>query len=217
MMNLEELKQRWRDRTNRAVGAVRARYWLADCERDGWVCATGSVTVQAARGAVVIGRNAVLCGGLVPIELIASGRARIHIGASSVVNYGTRIAALGADIVMGQRCLVASGVRILACGPRATVIGDDVWIAHGAVIESGVRIGAGSVISAATVVSADVPPHSLVIGDPPRAVPLRLMEAPPKPAKVVWLPGPTARAVLGAARAVKARMRRGHLDNRRSG
>jgi acetyltransferase-like isoleucine patch superfamily enzyme len=54
------------------------------------------------------------------------------------------------------------------------VIEDDVWVAHGAIIEPGVTIGEGSVVSAGSVVTADVPPHSLAIGNPARAMSLEL-------------------------------------------
>jgi carbonic anhydrase/acetyltransferase-like protein (isoleucine patch superfamily) len=174
-MGHDALWKRWSERARRAAGVVLARYVLFDCALEPWVCATGPVRVLATRGAVAIDRKVVFCGGLVPTELSASGEARIRIGESSVINYGAQIDARDADVSIGRRCLIASGVRILARGERPTCIADDVWIAHGAVVESGVSIGAGSVISAGTVVTEDVPPASLVIGTPARAMPLQLM------------------------------------------
>ena len=46
------------------------------------------------------------------------------------------------------------------------IIGDDVWIATGAVILPGTHIGSGSIISANSVVKGDIPPMSLVAGNP---------------------------------------------------
>ena len=43
------------------------------------------------------------------------------------------------------------------------VVEDDVWICYGATILSGVRIGRGSVISACSIITKDVPPYSVVI------------------------------------------------------
>ncbi len=49
-------------------------------------------------------------------------------------------------------------------------IGPDVWIGVKATILRGVTIGGGSVIAAHTVVTADVPPYSIVVGAPGRVV-----------------------------------------------
>ena len=46
------------------------------------------------------------------------------------------------------------------------IIGNDVWIGYGALILSGVRIGDGAVIGAGTLVTADIEPYSIVIGNP---------------------------------------------------
>ncbi len=45
------------------------------------------------------------------------------------------------------------------------VVEDDVWIGYGATILSGVRIGKGSVVGAGSVVSKDIPPFSIYIGN----------------------------------------------------
>jgi len=57
------------------------------------------------------------------------------------------------------------------------VIGNDVWIGHGATILSGVKIGNGAVIAAQAVVSKDVPPYSIVAGNPARIVKKRFEES----------------------------------------
>ena len=46
------------------------------------------------------------------------------------------------------------------------VIGNDVWIGHGAVIMSGVTIGDGAVIAAGSHVVADVPAYCIAGGNP---------------------------------------------------
>jgi virginiamycin A acetyltransferase len=51
-----------------------------------------------------------------------------------------------------------------------TVIGPDVWIGTDAVILPGVTIGAGAIVAARAVVSRDVPPYSVVAGNPARVV-----------------------------------------------
>jgi len=49
-----------------------------------------------------------------------------------------------------------------------TVIGNDVWIGHGARILSGVTIGDGACIGAGSVVAKAVPPYAVVSGNPAR-------------------------------------------------
>ncbi|WP_329955284.1 CatB-related O-acetyltransferase [Xanthomonas albilineans] len=54
-----------------------------------------------------------------------------------------------------------------------TVIGNDVWIGHGAIVLSGVTVGDGACIGAGAVVSKDVPPYAIVAGNPARVVRMR--------------------------------------------
>lgn len=49
---------------------------------------------------------------------------------------------------------------------KITTIGNDVWIGHGAYICAGVTIGDGAIIAAQSVVTRDVPPYSVVAGNP---------------------------------------------------
>lgn len=52
-------------------------------------------------------------------------------------------------------------------------IEDDCWIASNSVILAGVTIGKGSVISAGSVVTKDVPPYSIVGGVPAKVIKMR--------------------------------------------
>lgn len=55
-------------------------------------------------------------------------------------------------------------------------IGNDVWIGHGAMIASGVRIGDGAVVGSLAVVTRDVPPYTIVGGNPARSIRKRFQE-----------------------------------------
>lgn len=57
------------------------------------------------------------------------------------------------------------------------VIENNVWIGGGAVLRGGITIGSGSVIGAHTVVTKDVPPFSIVVGNPGRVIKMRFDEA----------------------------------------
>jgi len=56
------------------------------------------------------------------------------------------------------------------------IIGNDVWIATNAVIMSGITIGDGSVIAAYSVVTKDVPPYTIVAGNPAKQVKKRFSD-----------------------------------------
>ena len=56
---------------------------------------------------------------------------------------------------------------------RDTVVGHDVWIGHDAAIMPGVRIGAGAIVAAASVVTRDVPPYTVVGGNPAAIIRMR--------------------------------------------
>jgi acetyltransferase-like isoleucine patch superfamily enzyme len=50
------------------------------------------------------------------------------------------------------------------------VIEDDVWIGFNATILKGVTICKGAIIGAATVITKDVPPYAIMVGNPARQV-----------------------------------------------
>ena len=54
----------------------------------------------------------------------------------------------------------------LAHKNKRTIIGNDIWIGHGAKILSGVTIGNGAVIAAGAIVTKDVQPYEIVGGVP---------------------------------------------------
>jgi hypothetical protein len=49
-------------------------------------------------------------------------------------------------------------------------IGNDVWIGHGAIVLAGRSIGDGAVIAGGAVVTKDVPPYTIVGGNPARPI-----------------------------------------------
>lgn len=58
-----------------------------------------------------------------------------------------------------------------------TVVGNDVWFGYGVTVMPGVRIGDGAVIAAGAVVTADVPPYTIVGGNPARPIRQRFDDA----------------------------------------
>ena len=98
------------------------------------------------------------------------------------------------DIKFGNSILIASNVSFVGKDDHSinkvgcliwdsgrgdsfkTIIGDDIWIGHGAIIIAGVKIGNGSVIAAGSVVTKDIEPYSIVGGNPAKFIKFRFNE-----------------------------------------
>lgn len=96
---------------------------------------------------------------------IAGGLAITH-GWGLVVNPGARI---GRNVTLYHGVTLGRRDRIDRNGERSTdypVIEDDVWIGPHAIIVGGVKIGRGSRIAGGAFVTGDVPPYSVVSGNP---------------------------------------------------
>ena len=53
---------------------------------------------------------------------------------------------------------------------KSVIIGDNCWIGERAMIMPGVRIGEGSIIGAGAVVTKDIPPYSIAVGNPAKVI-----------------------------------------------
>jgi len=169
---------------------IRSVWYLRGCERGTRVHVGGRVLV-ANEGRVRFGDHSVLLGGMIPTAIRCDPGASIDVGAGTIFNYGVSLDASG-SIRIGSRCRFGSHVRVSdGRGGRVqpVVIGDDVWIAHGATIEPGVTIGSGSVVSAGSTVTSDVPSGSLAIGNPARCMSITLRSAKKPAVRTAAAPG----------------------------
>ncbi len=57
------------------------------------------------------------------------------------------------------------------------VMGNDVWIGHGAVVLPGVKLGNGAAVGAGAIVTKDVPPFAIVVGNPGKVLRYRFQPA----------------------------------------
>jgi acetyltransferase-like isoleucine patch superfamily enzyme len=109
-------------------------------------------------------------------------RGQISIGSYCILLPGVRIAA-ATSIVIGDNCMFAGNCyltdadwhdlydRTAAPGStRPIVLADNVWIGDSAIVCKGVTIGENSVVGAGAVVTRDVPPNTVVAGNPARPV-----------------------------------------------
>jgi acetyltransferase-like isoleucine patch superfamily enzyme len=74
--------------------------------------------------------------------------------------------------------ILEGGVNLLNSGyERPTKIGNDVWIGDNASVARGISIGDGVIVGMSSVVTRDVPPYSIVVGNPGRVLRFRYPEA----------------------------------------
>jgi acetyltransferase-like isoleucine patch superfamily enzyme len=115
-----------------------------------------------------------------------SHRPQLSIGDGTGIGHNCSFV-VGKQITIGRHCRIAGNVQILDSPGHPTdpdqrragmparpedvrpiVIQDNVWIGNNAIIFPGVTIGEGAVIAAGAVVMNNVPPNTLVAGNPAR-------------------------------------------------
>ena len=96
---------------------------------------------------------------------------------------------VGCDVTIGDNVLIADQVTILSYdghpanpaerhlpaspeSSRPVVIEDNVWVGIGSIIMKGVTIGKNSIVVSGSVVTRNIPPDSMAIGNPARVYPL---------------------------------------------
>ena len=126
------------------------------------------------------------------------GMSNIVVGNNVILSGAIRILATHAKVYIGDHTMIGSGTSIITGNHRIDVVGkymdeikekdklpendkdviieEDVWIGVNSIILMGVTVGRGSVISAGSVVTKDVPPYSIVGGVPAKVIKMRFDE-----------------------------------------
>lgn len=127
-------------------------------------------------------RQAVDAGFMLIPPFYTTGGPEIRVGRNVFINqnctfYDLGGLSIGDDVMIGPNVSLITSSHPLAPSERRDgviarpiVIEKNVWIAAGAIVIGGVTIGENSVVAAGAVVTRDVPPDSLVAGNPTRVV-----------------------------------------------
>jgi len=109
----------------------------------------------------------------------------VSIGEKTFIGHETIITGGAASITIGANCDISDRVAIVCgtheidpTGDRSAGIGigkdvdieDGVWIGFGAIVLPGVRVGRKAIVAAGAVVNKDVPPKTIVGGNPARII-----------------------------------------------
>ena len=117
-------------------------------------------------------------------SIINNGMGDINIGDYSKVCSRCTIigpVTIGKKVVVGNGCQIAGIIHNYNLDTQipiddqgvsavAVTIADDVWIGGNTVINQGVTIGTHSLIGAGSVVTKDIPPYSLAVGNPAKVI-----------------------------------------------
>jgi maltose O-acetyltransferase len=127
------------------------------------------------RGTIDVGPGVWLRTELGPIHLAAYDGGTLAIGPEALLN-GCQLSAKR-SLVLGRRAWVGPGTRIFDSDqhdldadrletPAPVAIGECAWVAADCLVMKGVSIGEHAVIGAHSVVTRDVPAHTLAFGIP---------------------------------------------------
>lgn len=103
-----------------------------------------------------------------------------HFYCGNNVNFGANIIC-GDDVMMGSNVALVGDdhgferrdipMRLQRVSKKSSiVIGNDVWIGHGAIILAGVNIGHGAIVAAGSVVTKNIKPFEIHGGIPNRKI-----------------------------------------------
>ena len=126
-----------------------------------------------------IGNNSVI----EDFSTINNGVGEVYIGENSLIGLGNVIIGpirIGNNVILAQN-IVASGlnhnyddisqpIHKQGVSMAGIVIEDDCWIGANVVVTAGVTIGKHSVIAAGCVVTKNIPPYSVAVGNPARVI-----------------------------------------------
>ena len=120
------------------------------------------------------------CGRNVNIEPNSYFNLSLSIGDNSGIGQYSEIngkVKIGDNVMMGPHCIIYTRNHKTTCTEipmilqgfdryKPVEIGNDVWIGGRVTILPGVKVGDGAIIAAGAVVTKDVPPYSIVAGNP---------------------------------------------------
>jgi maltose O-acetyltransferase len=160
---------------------VRAKILLRKCSHLGKYVKLQGRPFVVSLGDIIIGDRVTIHSTTVRCELVAYHDARLEIGPRTFINYGCSLAArklvrIGAGCNLGPYTNIMDNDfhsiedrrRIPESQP--VLIGDNVWIGARVIILPGITIGNDAVVGAGAVVTRDVPPRTVVAGNPARVL-----------------------------------------------
>ena len=158
---------------------ISARFYLINTQLGKLVSVKGRPLFRNA-GQVILGEQVRIWSDIQQTKIFVSRGATLRIGNNSRIN-GAHIS-VSTGVEIGDNVRIGPNVVIMdddfhdaashfSPGKTAAIrIGDNVWIAMGAMVLKGVTIGEGAAVAAGAVVTKDVAPYTLVAGVPAKLI-----------------------------------------------
>jgi acetyltransferase-like isoleucine patch superfamily enzyme len=162
---------------------VNARWSLRHADHVGTRVRVRGRPAVTNHGRMVIGERVQLVSTIATLELVSDAGGVLEIGERSLVNFGSSLVAT--ELVrIGPRCQIGPYTMMLDNDfhrveperrlerppSKPIIVGENVWIGARVILMAGVTVGDDSCIGAGSVVTADVPPRTLVGGVPARVI-----------------------------------------------
>lgn len=163
------------------IGYLRGYWLMRRVKTTGPIKVYGKIKIRNPVGRITIGKRTKLYPGVVfDFEAALPGtQPEVTIGEHAHIGDRTEIHC-GSKVVIGNRVSLSWDVLVMesdyhaayhgAGEPRPIIIDDDAWIGARATILKGVHIGKSAIVGACAVVTKDVPPYTVVAGNPARVV-----------------------------------------------
>lgn len=105
---------------------------------------------------------------------------RVHIATGCFLGAGPAGLTLGDDVLISPNCTILTGSYVMdrldlplqeqGTTSKSVRIGHRVWIGSNSVVLAGSDLGDNVIVSAGSVVSGQVPPNSIVLGNPAKVI-----------------------------------------------
>lgn len=160
---------------------LNARWQLRQCNQVGqWARVRGRIFIRNG-GYIVFGDQVQVLSDCAHSVFAAISGGTLVVGDRTFINYGvdiaaTRLVQIGSDCLIGTHVIILDNDfhvvtdRTRIPEGKPVIIGDNVWLGNRVTILPGVTIGEGAVVGAGSVVTSNVPPRSIVAGNPARVI-----------------------------------------------
>jgi len=165
----------------KVVPVLNARWHLRHATRVGSRVILSGRPKVVNHGEMIFGEHVQLDSTVAKLELVVLPGGRLEVGNRVLINFGSSVVT-SSHVKIGDGVLIGTHVMVMDCDfhkvedkswdttGKPIVLEDRVWLGNRSIVLKGVTVGHDSVVAAGSVVAKDVPPRTVVAGNPARIV-----------------------------------------------